>query len=256
MKTRFKKNRSKRTKVYLTLILMAFFSLIRNVLELIIYLLGLIIKFVYKLVFKFDSLVAKLFMKLPRLFRVAIIYLLIGLSVFAFEKPRVLVKEVLSSSIVEQVETLQNEIDNLLTQIKAKDSEIARLKVIANFNDIEKKIYNKSIENELTHEQAVLVVAISKHETGNWTSYNFKEKNNLGGLYNGSKGTFYSYESLESGIEAFVNLLKNRYFGKGLNTIEEIGNIYCPVGASNDPNGLNQYWIPKVSQYYNNYLGK
>ena len=108
----------------------------------------------------------------------------------------------------------------------------------------------------MTHEQAILLVAISKHETGNWTSYNFKNKNNLGGLYNGSKGTFYSYESLESGIEAFVNLLKNRYFGKGLNTIEEIGNVYCPVGASNDPNGLNKHWIPKVSQYYNNYLGK
>jgi predicted metal-dependent phosphoesterase TrpH len=122
--------------------------------------------------------------------------------------------------------------------------------------EIECQIYNKAIEKELTHEQAILLVAISKHETGNWTSYNFKNKNNLGGLYNGSKGTFYSYESLESGIEAFVNLLKNRYFGKGLNTIEEIGNVYCPVGVSNDPNGLNQHWIPKVSQYYNNYLGK
>ena len=122
--------------------------------------------------------------------------------------------------------------------------------------EIECKIYNKAIENEMTHEQAILLVAISKHETGNWTSYNFKNKNNLGGLYNGKEGTFYSYETLEKGIEAFVNLLKNRYFGKGLNTIEEIGNVYCPVGAKNDPNGLNKNWIPKVSQYYNNYLGK
>ena len=134
-------------------------------------------------------------------------------------KSQELVKEVLSSSIVEQVETLQNEIDNLLTQTKAKDNEIARLKVIAKLNDIEKSIYNKSIESELTHEQAILLVAISRHETGNWTSDLYKNNNNFGGLYNGKEEKFYSYKSKEEGLQAFVNLLKNNYFGKGLNTI-------------------------------------
>ena len=214
-----------------------------------------IAKIIYLIIKWFNNLNAKLFMKLPRLLRVAIIYLLIGLSVFAFEKPRVLVKEVLSSSIVEQVETLQNEIDNLLMQIKTKDNEIARLKVIAKLNDTEKSIYNKSIESELTHEQAILLVAISKHETGNWTSDLYKNNNNFGGIYNSREEKFYSYKSKEEGLQAFVNLLKNNYFGKGLKSIEEIGNKYCPVGAENDPKGVNQHWIPKVTQYYNNYLG-
>lgn len=214
-----------------------------------------IAKIIYLIIKWFNNLNAKLFMKLPRLLRVAIIYLLIGLSIFAFEKPRVLVKEVLSSSIVEQVETLQNEIDNLLTQNKAKDNEIARLQVIAKLNDTEKSIYNKSIESELTHEQAILLVAISKHETGNWTSDLYKNNNNFGGIYNSREEKFYSYKSKEEGLQAFVNLLKNNYFGKGLKSIEEIGNKYCPVGASNDPKGVNQHWIPKVTQYYNNYLG-
>lgn len=215
-----------------------------------------IAKIIYLIIRAFNNLNAKLFMKMPRLVRVAIIYLLIGLSIFAFEKPRVLVKEVLSSSIVEQVETLQNEIDNLLMQIKAKDNEIARLKVIAKLNDIEKSIYNKSIESELTHEQAILVVAISKHETGNWTSNLYKNNNNFGGIYNSKEQKFYSYESNDKGLQVFVNLLKNNYFGKGLDTIEEIGAKYCPIGASNDPTGVNQHWVPKVTQYYNNYLGK
>ena len=214
-----------------------------------------IAKIIYLIIKAFNNLNAKLFMKMPRLIRVIIIYLLIGLSLFAFEKPRVLVKEVLSSSIVEQVETLQNEIDNLLMQIKAKDNEIARLKVIAKLNDIEKSIYNKSIESELTHEQAILLVAISKHETGNWTSDLYKNNNNFGGIYNSREGKFYSYESKDKGLQAFVNLLKNNYFGKGLDTIEEIGAKYCPVGAENDPTGVNQHWVPKVTQYYNNYLG-
>ena len=167
----------------------------------------------------------------------------------------VFVKEVLSSSLVEQVETLQNEIDNLLTQIKTKDNEIARLQVIAKLNDTEKSIYNKSVESGLTHEQAILLVAISKHETGNWTSDLYKNNNNFGGIYNGREEKFYSYNSKEEGLQAFVNLLKNNYFGKGLNTIEEIGAKYCPVGASNDPKGVNVNWVPKVTQYYNNYLG-
>lgn len=230
-------------------------KLIKGLIKAFALVIAQIMKIIYLIIRAFNNLNAKIFMKLPRLLRVAIIYLLIGLSLFAFEKPRVLVKEVLSSSLVEQVETLQNEIDNLLTQIKAKDNEIARLQVIAKLNDTEKSIYNKSVESGLTHEQAILLVAISKHETGNWTSDLYKNNNNFGGIYNGREEKFYSYNSKEEGLQAFVNLLKNNYFGKGLNTIEEIGNKYCPVGASNDPKGVNQHWIPKVSQYYNNYLG-
>ena len=231
-------------------------KLIKGLIKAFALLIAQIAKMIYLIIKAFNNLNAKLFMKLPRLLKVAIIYTLIGLSIFAFEKPRVLVKEVLSSSIVEQVETLQNEIDNLLMQIKAKDNEIARLKVIAKLNDIEKSIYNKSIESELTHEQAILVVAISKHETGNWTSNLYKNNNNFGGIYNSKEQKFYSYESNDKGLQTFVKLLKNNYFGKGLDTIEEIGAKYCPIGASNDPTGVNQHWVPKVTQYYNNYLGK
>ena len=215
-----------------------------------------IAKIIYLIIRAFNNLNAKLFMKMPRLVRVAIIYLLIGLSIFAFEKPRVLVKEVLSSSIVEQVETLENEINIQDNQITQQKQEIERLNVVVKLNDIEKKIYNVAINSELTHEQAILVVAISKHETGNWTSNLYKNNNNFGGIYNSKEKKFYSYESNEKGLQAFVNLLKNNYFGKGLDTIEEIGSKYCPVGAENDPTGVNQHWVPKVTQYYNNYLGK
>ena len=214
-----------------------------------------LMKIVYLIIKAFNNLNAKLSMKLPRISKVVIIYLLIGLSAFAFVKPKVLVKEIISSSIVEQVKTLQNEINDLSNQIKSKDNEIMKLKIIANLNDIEKSIYNKSIENELTHEQAILIIAISRHETGNWTSNLYKNNNNFGGLYNGNEGKFYSYNSKEEGLQAFVNLLKYNYFGKGLDTIEKIGAKYCPIGASNDANGINVNWVPRVNQYYNDYLG-
>ena len=82
-------------------------KLVRGLIKAFALVIAQIAKIIYLIIKWFNNLNAKLFMKLPRLLRVAIIYLLIGLSIFAFEKPRVLVKEVLSSSIVEQVETLQ-----------------------------------------------------------------------------------------------------------------------------------------------------
>ena len=231
-------------------------KLIKGLVKAFALLIAQIVKMIYLIIKAFNNLNAKIFMKLPRLLKVAIIYTLIGLSIFAFEKPRVLVKEVLSSSMVEQIETLENEINIQNNQLTQKDNEIAKLNVIAKLNDIEKKIYNASINSELTHEQAILVVAISKHETGNWTSNLYKNNNNFGGIYNSKEQKFYSYESNDKGLQAFVNLLKNNYFAKGLDTIEEIGAKYCPIGASNDPTGVNQHWVPKVTQYYNNYLGK
>lgn len=243
---RIKKNKKKLT----------FKRLIKILLRNTIYLLVAIVYLVFLLFKTINKLVVKAFKKLPRYLQIALIYtliignlpnlLVIYNTINNLEiNTKVLATNVSEIALVESVEIVET------TEIIKETKNTCQLST-----EIECQIYNKAIEKELTHEQAILLVAISKHETGNWTSYNFKNKNNLGGLYNGSKGTFYSYESLESGIEAFVNLLKNRYFGKGLNTIEEIGNVYCPVGASNDPNGLNQYWIPKVSQYYNNYLGK
>lgn len=110
-------------------------------------------------------------------------------------------------------------------------------------------IYIVGKEYELTHEQSLLAVAISQHETGKYTSQAFKNKNNLGGIFR--KGELATFESLEEGINEFIKLLKNSYFEKGLNTIEKIGNVYCPIGASNDPHGVNVNWIPKVTQYYN-----
>ena len=110
-------------------------------------------------------------------------------------------------------------------------------------------IYLVGKEYGLTDEQSFMAVAISKHETGNYTSNAFKNQNNLGGIFR--SGQLATFGTLEEGINEFVSLLKNSYFDKGLDTIEEIGNVYCPVGASNDPTGVNVHWIPMVTKYYN-----
>lgn len=237
-------------------------KLLRKLLKNTIALIVAIFYLIYLLFKTINKLVVKAFNKLPRVLKVALIYtLIVGnlphiITIYKTIDNLEINTKTLATTVamVEKVETTEKVEE---TEIVIEETEKVENTITCQLSsEIECKIFNKAIESEMTYEQAILLVAISKHETGNWTSYNFKNKNNLGGLYNGSKGTFYSYESLEKGIEAFVNLLKNRYFGKGLNTIEEIGNVYCPVGASNDPNGLNKHWIPKVSQYYNQYLGK
>lgn len=113
-------------------------------------------------------------------------------------------------------------------------------------------IYLVGKEYGLTDEQSFIAVAISKHETGNYTSSAFNNQNNLGGIFRG--GQLATFGSLEEGINEFISLLKNSYFDKGLNTIEKIGNVYCPIGASNDPTGVNVNWIPMVTSYYNDLI--
>lgn len=101
-----------------------------------------------------------------------------------------------------------------------------------------------------------LAVAISKHETWDYTSYIFKHQNNVGGLWNGMKGKFYSYDTLDNGIEAYISNLKYNYYDEGRTTIETIQPKYAPIGAKNDPNNKNESWIPGVTRRYKELGGK
>lgn len=196
---------------------------------------------VYLAIRSFDNLIIKLFLKIPRYARVAIIYLFIIVSIFLIYQP----KEVIvykNKIITREVEVIPEDMGK---------AEPAEIETSCQLSEIECKIYNKAIEQNLTKEQAYIILSISKHETGRWTSNAFINKHNLGGIMcsTGIK----SYNSLDEGIEAFVNLLKNRYFAQGLDTIEKIQPVYCPVGAANDPKGLNKYWLSTVTQFYNEY---
>lgn len=94
-----------------------------------------------------------------------------------------------------------------------------------------------------------LVKAIIQHETGNMTSNAAKNKNNFGGIM--GKDGLKVFDSPEAGIEAVAKLLStDRYKGK---SIAQIGSIYAPVGASNDPNNLNSSWVKNVTKLFNQF---
>ena len=231
----------------------AIFTLVKNLLYIF-----------YVLIYNFHNLVAKLYMKAPRILKVSIIYVLIFLSLMNFinlkkvnasDSANIPQNRQETAQIEEKEQKEYNsttEEENGSNRLKIENNEVINKK--CNLGTIECKIYNSGISKGMTHEQAILVVAISKHETGNWTSSAFKNKNNFGGIM--CKTGLATYSTFDEGLDKFTTLLKNNYFAKGRNTIEKIGAIYCPVGASNDPNGLNKNWIPKVTEYYNDYLKK
>lgn len=200
---------------------------------------------IYSIIKWFNNLIIKIFLKLPRIIKVIIIYSLIGITIYNYMNPKVIIKEKIKEEVIKIELEKNNYLEVEKTEIKENDK-------INKLSEIEKKIYYKALENELTENQAFIILAISKHETGNWSSKAFLNKNNLGGIM--CRYGLKSYNSLDEGINALIQLLKNRYFLQGLDTIEKIQPVYCPIGADNDPNNLNQYWLPNVSKYYNEYI--
>ena len=206
---------------------------------------------IYLLIRGFDNMIIKEFYKIPRVARAVMIYAFIGITIYSICNPRQVV--VYKDKIVE----IDKELGQTIIETQAKEQPQGEiLEYIEPVNkcelsEIECKIYDKAIEVGLSKDQAYILLAISKHETGRWTSNAFVNKNNLGGIM--GRDGLRVYDTLDEGIEAFANLLKRRYFEQGLDTIEKIQPVYCPLFADNDPYNQNQYWLSGVTQFYNEY---
>ncbi|MDR5021423.1 peptidoglycan DD-metalloendopeptidase family protein [Bacillus thuringiensis] len=96
----------------------------------------------------------------------------------------------------------------------------------------------------------VLLTAIALHETGYGKSNAVVNKNNPGGLMDPKTNwqTLQYFSSLEEGLVYMAGNLNRLYISQGLTTIDQIGGKYAPIGADNDPGGLNSYWIPTVTK--------
>lgn len=146
------------------------------------------------------------------------------------------------------VELDQEEEKSLKTQKNAELESLEKVEELSNectLDEVSCKIKKVADSYEVDWR---LAIAISMHETGVYTSVAFKEKNNVGGNF--KNGNLMTFSNLDEGIEFFVNNLKNNYIDMGLDTIEEISVKYAPIGAENDPNNLNQYWVIGVYKYY------
>lgn len=93
----------------------------------------------------------------------------------------------------------------------------------------------------------VLFASITLHESTRGTSNAIRTYNNPGGLMNPGGGGLMVFATLDEGLAAMGRTLYNRIRVDGLTTIEKLGSVYAPVGATNDPNNLNQHWVPNVT---------
>jgi len=93
-----------------------------------------------------------------------------------------------------------------------------------------------------------VLAAISMHETANGTSSAFRNKSNAMGISNASGPV--EMESVAASIDKMARLLGSTQSGpyKNAQTIEEIAKIYAPIGAGNDPRGLNKHWVQGVKK--------
>jgi len=97
--------------------------------------------------------------------------------------------------------------------------------------------------------------AIIIHESANGTSRIAREKNNVAGITSRNNSNNYaSFDSVDDCIAAAAKLLGGKVYEK-CDTVSEIQKIYCPVGAKNDPNKLNRYWLDGVVGYMNKISG-
>lgn len=93
----------------------------------------------------------------------------------------------------------------------------------------------------------ILMIAISIHETGWGKSQAVMLHNNPSGQMIGSE--IIHFDSLEEGLDMTGKTINNLWNERGLNTLEKLGSAYAPIGAANDPTGLNVNWVPTIAKF-------
>jgi hypothetical protein len=99
----------------------------------------------------------------------------------------------------------------------------------------------------------IFLAAVSMHESANGRSEFARTKNNVFGIF--LNGKYHKFASVDECIEFTAKLLAGRIYARNP-TIQGVQRIYCPVGAKNDPKGLNKYWLSGVMAKMQTLWGK
>ncbi|ARQ95328.1 hypothetical protein [Bradyrhizobium phage BDU-MI-1] len=92
-----------------------------------------------------------------------------------------------------------------------------------------------------------LLASVMAHESGKGK---FLSGNNPGGVMDPATGFAkkMQFAGLDDGISKTASVVAKNWNRAG-GDITKMGGIYAPVGAANDPNGLNKNWVGGVSKY-------
>ena len=204
METRVKRY-SRKNRMKRKIKKMGFRKIIRKILEILLRnIILLIIGLAYEsyiLIKGFNNIIAKLFMMMPRIQKVILIYLLVanfGMNVYdTFHMNNF---KTFKESVSEKITSSNTPI------IAQKMTHEEQKEEICIFDEVSCKIHSKAKKIGMSNEEILISIAISKWETGNYTSKAFKEKNNVGGMM--CTSGLINYSSLDEGIEKFLINLK------------------------------------------------
>lgn len=107
--------------------------------------------------------------------------------------------------------------------------------------------YFTSIYNNVDY---LTAISIGASESGYYkVTYMLNYNNIFGGM--GSNGLI-QYKNIEYGVLSFIRLLSYNYYGAGLDTVESIGQVYCPVYIDGVKTA-SPHWINLVYNAMNYY---
>ena len=94
----------------------------------------------------------------------------------------------------------------------------------------------------------LFLVAISKHETGEWTSNVFRNKNNAMGI--SDRHGAIAMPSYDASIQHMARgLASPTGYYRNCKTLADVARVYAPSCAANDPYELNGYWPKSVAKF-------
>ena len=103
---------------------------------------------------------------------------------------------------------------------------------------------------------AAFLAALVNHESANGKSNAAQNKNNVAGIMSAESNftELRTFKNVDECLEYLAKLLSESYVSQGLVTISQIHSKYCPIGAQNDPNGLNANWGSSINALTNRYM--
>ena len=130
------------------------------------------------------------------------------------------------------------------------------LEVSSSPADVEQEIYKAATAYGFTSDEEVAtIIAISRLETGHYTSEKFHNLNNLGGVRDNS-GNFIQYDTISQGAIGLAksiariknNMIQNGTYNSSQSLATNIGPTFCPSNESVAP------WAPTVDEIKNEML--
>lgn len=103
---------------------------------------------------------------------------------------------------------------------------------------------------------ASVLAAIAMNESARGTSDGAVYLNNVGGVMTASSNytKLAKFDSVDDCLESMASNLRRNYINEGLKTISQVYEKYCPIGAKNDPKGMNGGWGRVVSSINNDII--